>query len=329
MQDASSTVVVAAGQASLTQTQGIGVTLPVSGVTFTPSVTGAACLSYSVNTTSSGTITAYLQTLSDFADSDSPQVCLARLRKHAVRSVTCPTLHWCALQGFSAAQQVPVPGSVSADTTQAQKLVAVDPSATYLLVVLADAGNDEPVAVLLDFDADIAGSAGDSDPRFPTQLAVLRCLHVRHVMHEVQPSEIVQWCAACSGVAAAPAALVTQLQPGTVAAQSLQLPVQPIQQPPVCTWTELQVLRRWSHVNDSSLCLQYMLDGFELSFRETKPVITLDNATCVAYQILRTAASPSDACLPADLHASTVLGQESDTKLFALQRNSQTQRSWT
>lgn len=155
-------------------------------------------------------------------------------------------------------------------------------------------------------------------------LCVLLSSHVGHVPCTLQPLPAdVLWCAVCSGVAAAPATLVSQLQPGTVAAQSLQLPVQPIQQPPVRTCAELLFPGRMVHATDYSHCLQYILDGFELSFRETKPVITLDNATCVAYQILRKAPlslAPASRHMPAWLCPSRVC-RNSHAWLCALQRS--------
>ena len=94
--------------------------------------------------------------------------------------------------------------------------------------------------------------------------------------------------AACRSLGVAPS---TQPLPGTLAVQSLQQVVQPVQQPPVRTRSAVQVLQ--GRLADWQLhCVQYVLDGFQLTFRETKPVITLDNATCVAYQIMRASHLP-------------------------------------
>ena len=73
LQDSSSTVSVAAGRAVLTQSQGVPATLPVSQLTYSPSVTGAFCLSFSVNATSTGAFTAYVQSLADFSASHTAQ----------------------------------------------------------------------------------------------------------------------------------------------------------------------------------------------------------------------------------------------------------------
>ena len=43
---------------------------------------------------------------------------------------------------------------------------------------------------------------------------------------------------------------------------------------------------------DQLVHVQIILEGFALTFRETKPVIAINNATCIAFQIMRTAPSP-------------------------------------